>query len=273
MLLGSPEVTAYDLRFRLLGIPVRVHPLFWLLMLLISGTPNNLMAAVVFVGCAFVSVLIHEMGHGLSSRAMGNEPVGIVLYAMGGFCQFMPRQQTPGQRLFVLLMGPGAGFILLILVMAAGFGLWGIRPADALALAGFYGDDPLSRFLALVAGGEGDPVAAIFNMPHSPPVHYAFVFMIRINLLWGVLNLLPIWPLDGGQIFGVVAGEVNPRDGQRWTHIAALLTAGAIAVWWASHEEYMLAVWFGYFGFINYQALQSLHQSHQFADQGDWWRR
>lgn len=68
-MLGSPEITAYDLRFRLLNIPVRVHPLFWLIMLFISGLADiDLKLALVFVACAFFSILVHEFGHGLSAR-------------------------------------------------------------------------------------------------------------------------------------------------------------------------------------------------------------
>ena len=40
-MLGMPEPTAYDLRFRLLGIPVRVHPLFWIVMAVMGGGGEN----------------------------------------------------------------------------------------------------------------------------------------------------------------------------------------------------------------------------------------
>jgi Zn-dependent protease len=254
---GSPDHTPYDLRFRLLGIPVRVHPLFWLVMVLIGGQ-GSLKGAAIFAACAFVSVLVHEFGHGLSSRAVGNEPVGIVLYAMGGFCQFMPRSQTAGQRLFVLLMGPGAGFLLMALVLAVGNLMYGVLPADAMALVG-------------VGGGSGQGVG--MRLPHSPEIRFAFICLLEINFWWGVLNLLPIWPLDGGQIAGVVLGQVNPRHGTRWTHVVSLLTAGLIALFWVSREQYMVAIWFGYFGFINYQVLQSLHHASRFSGDSEWWQR
>jgi stage IV sporulation protein FB len=272
MLLGSPDHTAYDLRFRVLGIPVRVHPLFWLVMVLISGQSKDLKAAAVFVGCAFISVLIHELGHGLSSRVVGNEPVGIVLYAMGGYCQFMPRAQTPGQRLFVLLMGPGAGFALLGLVLAYARARYAVEPADALWLAGVG-----PRVLAALGLKPEDPLAAGQSLglfQHHPSLAgQAIYFFIIINLWWGILNLIPIWPLDGGQAAGVVLGRVNPRHGTRWMHVVSLLTAGGVAVWWASADQFMTAIWFGYFAFINYQILQSIHASDRFGDDPEWWGR
>jgi Zn-dependent protease len=260
MLLGSPDVTPYDLRFRLLDIPVRVHPLFWLVMLLISGHPKDLTAAAVFVACAFVSVLVHELGHGLSGRAVGDEPIGIVLYAMGGFCAFDPGRQSPVQRLLVLISGPGAGFVLLTLVLAAANATYGIAPADAMALIG--------------VGHPNDFRAMIQFLRSTPPLSlHALHALLFINFWWGVLNLLPIWPLDGGQITGVVLGMVNRRDGARWGHVVSLLTAALIALWWASREQYLMAFWFGYFGYVNYQMLQTMYGSYRYGDEGEWWRR
>jgi stage IV sporulation protein FB len=236
MLLGSPEVTPYDLRFRLLRIPVRVHPLFWLIMLLISGDLDNRnpTGAAVFVACAFLSILVHEMGHGLSSRLMGEEPIGITLYAMGGFCAFHQMRLSPWRRLLVLFSGPGAGFLLLGAVFAYG---------------------------------------VYVGVPESPALSEAYWSLIRINLVWGVLNLFPLWPLDGGQMLGVVLGMFSARNGMRWAHVVSLLVAGGLAVCLFSFHEYMMALWFGYFGFINYQVLQTLHYAYHSADDGEWWRQ
>ena len=234
MLLGSPDVTPYDLRFRLLRIPVRVHPLFWLVMLMISGDIDNLRTSLIFVACAFVSILVHELGHALSSRLMGDEPIGIVLYAMGGYCSFHQNQLSPWRRVFVLICGPGAGFVLFGMVYA---------------------------------------YAHFSEAPHSIPLGLVIRDLLVINLLWGLLNLLPLWPLDGGQIAGTLLSMVSSRNGMRWAHTISLLVAGGVAVWRLSVEDYWMAVWFGYFGFINYQILQSLRSSRREDDDSDWWRQ
>jgi stage IV sporulation protein FB len=259
MMLGAPEVTAYDLRFRLLNIPVRVHPLFWLVMLLISGSPNNLKAAMVFMAAAFVSVLVHEFGHGLSSRFLGQEPGGIVLYAMGGFCYFWDGWQAPWKRLIVLACGPGAGFLLLGLVLAFGQLFYGIAPIDAIARLGF-------------GYGHGNPLTVDIMIRHEL-AFYAFLDLVQINLLWGILNLFPIWPLDGGQMIGIALSMVNRREGTRWGHVVSLLTAGLFALWLASRQRYFNAIWIGYFGFINYEILQTMHRQSWLRDDSDWWRR
>jgi Zn-dependent protease len=234
MLLGSPDVTPYDLRFRLLGIPVRVHPLFWLVMLLISGDMGDFHASLIFVACAFISILVHEMGHGLASRLMGDEPVGIVLYAMGGFCAFHQNRLSPWRRVVVLISGPGAGFLLMGAVIA-------------VAIAGY--------------------------APEAPGLQLAMQYLVFINLYWGVLNLFPLWPLDGGQIASTVLGMISPRHGMRWSHVISLLTAGCLAVWRLTVQDFWMALWFGYFALINYQILHSLHLSYQTSDEPEWWRR
>lgn len=246
MSLGSTEQTAYDLRFRLLDVPVRVHPLFWLVMVFISGQSDNLLTAAIFVACAFVSVLVHEMGHGLASRAFGDEPDGIVLHAMGGYCLVPIERRSLRQRFVVLLMGPMAGFLLLALVLLAARAAYGVDPAGALALIGV---------------GPGDPMHAIGRLPRSIGPRYAFVFLLEINFWWGVLNLVPIWPLDGGRIAEVLFGKIDPRTASYRAHVVSLLTAGAIALLWASWRQYWMAIWFGYFALINYQVLHDRHEA------------
>src|SRR5271170_4125302 len=125
-MVGAAE-TPYDLRFRLLGIPVRVHPIFWVAMAAIGWRNHNLPLVAVFVACGFVSILVHEYGHGLMSRFFGSSP-SIVLWAMGGLCYSQTERQSPLQRLAVVLAGPAAGFVLYFVVMFGASALFGVTP-------------------------------------------------------------------------------------------------------------------------------------------------
>ena len=60
----------------------------------------------IWIGCVFVSILVHEYGHGLMSRLFRFSP-SIVLYGMGGSATPRAERQTPWQRLAVLFAGPG----------------------------------------------------------------------------------------------------------------------------------------------------------------------
>ena len=81
---------------------------------------------------------------------------------------------------------------------------------------------------------------------------YAYYDLLVINLWWGLLNLLPIWPLDGGQMAGVLLSMINPAQGMRWTHIVSLVAAGCLAMWVFQRDQLFLALWFIMFAMMNF---------------------
>ncbi|MGA7498165.1 MAG: Zn-dependent protease, partial [Isosphaeraceae bacterium] len=83
-MLGT-STTPYDLRFRFLDIPVRIHPLFWLMAAVLGFQENNIPAVLIWIGCVLVSILVHEYGHGLMAKHFHGSP-SIVLYGLGGLC-------------------------------------------------------------------------------------------------------------------------------------------------------------------------------------------
>ena len=218
-MLVAPPSSPYDLRFRLLDVPVRVSPWFWLVMLMLSRPDKGeLTFALVFILCAFISILIHEFGHGLTGRATGSEPSEIVLYGMGGLCCYESSQQSQLARFLTIAAGPSAGFAFAAIVLAIGKFALGIEPVNVIAM---FGIGPGDRF-------------NVFQHSHSPIVIDAFINLIYINVLWGLINLLPVWPLDGGQMSEILLGWIDRRNASRWAHGISLLTAGGIAVWFAS---------------------------------------
>ncbi len=262
--------TQFDVKFRLLDVPVRIHPFFWAVAAILGWRENNLPVVLLFVLCVFVSILVHEYGHALMSRAFGCTP-SIVLWGMGGLCYSQGERQTPKERLAVVLAGPGAGFVLLGVVMLLGTLFFRITPMEHLHAA-----------RAIVTQGSGfagvyDKIALTLGL--EGPTYYiahAYLFMMLINLFWGLLNLLPIWPLDGGQATQILLSLYDRHRGQRWSHIVSLLVAGALAVVvFQLTKDVFLTVFFGYFAFVNYQVLQTLHQAHSMGlyQEDEWWRR
>jgi stage IV sporulation protein FB len=263
-MLGMPSPTAYDLRFRLLGIPVRVHPLFWVMMWLLSRQPDYLPGVLAFTVVGFVSILVHEYGHGLMSRFFGEEPRSIVLYAMGGLCESPMERHTLWQRAGVLIAGPGAGFLLLGVVLLAGFAAFGLSPRNSMAAIGV-GHFDLDNLRA-----------ARVRLPTSELLLDIYSRFLWINFWWGVVNLFPIWPLDGGQLATVFLTMYNPRQGRRWGHIVSLITSGLLAMWEFQRGDQYLAFYLAYFAFLNFQALQAIHEfsRDKLSDEDhEWWKR
>ncbi|WP_165063544.1 metalloprotease [Paludisphaera rhizosphaerae] len=261
----------YDLRFEVLGIPVRVHPFFWMFSALLgmTGARNDLRLVALWVACVFVSILVHEFGHALMGKWFGGSP-SILLYSLGGLC-YSGTERTPGQRLAVVLAGPAAGFLLFLATLLVYSLLYHITPAEHLALVRpFVGLTPNAQAflggLSKLPSGLGRDVSLIRE---------TYVQMVQINLYWTLINLLPIWPLDGGQAAQVVMTQANPRNGLRWSHGVSFVTAGLIAIFLGvQSQDLFITLFMGYFAYINYEQLQRLHEASRFSkDDDDWWRR
>jgi len=114
---NEPPPTQADLHFSLLGIPVRIHPFFWLVTLLLGYNLNDARSVLIWIAAVFPSILVHELGHALAMRVYGLRP-RIVLYGMGGLTGYdsgdFARSRvfdTLGQ-VFLSAAGPAAGFLL-----------------------------------------------------------------------------------------------------------------------------------------------------------------
>lgn len=251
---GVPSERTGDWNFRLFRFPVRVSAWFWLMAVLLG--PHEPRSAIIWVACVFVSILAHEMGHGLMARWFGHRSQ-LILYEFGGLCVSDAERQTPNQRIAILAMGPGAQFLILGTLCAIGWVVGKVTPAQNLGLASF--------FLGLPPHALPSPSA----FP-SEVAWETYFYLFQINWLWPLLNLLPIWPLDGGQITGEALYKANRRDGRRWGHIISMVTAGVLAIYTFVHAaeddgtfRLLRVMFFASFAFVNFQILQTHHRHHQ----------
>jgi len=75
MIFASPSPTQADLHFRIAGIPVRIHPFFWVVALLLTiGATKEPVGVLIGIGSILVSIVVHEMGHALVQRRFGGRP-------------------------------------------------------------------------------------------------------------------------------------------------------------------------------------------------------
>ena len=80
-----------DLRLRLFGIPVQVSLFFFVIVVLLRPRGgDNPALALAWVAIAFAGVLLHELGHALTARAIGQTPA-IALHGMGGVTYWRQR--------------------------------------------------------------------------------------------------------------------------------------------------------------------------------------
>jgi Zn-dependent protease len=217
---GTVAPTPYDLRFSLFGIPVRVHPFFWLVSLVMGWNPHHPKLMLIWVVCVFVSILVHELGHALMAQYFGWPP-HIVLYSFGGYASYQPTWgHSTARSILVLFAGPGARFVLFGLVVGV-------------------------EFLLVYRGVE---------LPYLAQV--AVADMIWINLLWGLVNLLPVYPLDGGQICRAALNHWRPYDGADISLKLSLIFAIGVAVLAYRFGQTYSAFLFAILAFENFQTLQ-----------------
>jgi len=243
MFWGDPPRTQFDLNFWLFGIPVRIHPLFWVVAILLGTRSDNVMELLAWTVAVFVSILIHEFGHALAMRAYGFHP-WITLHGMGGLTSYQPlgTYHTTGHSTFgqvsITAAGPAAGFLLAALVTVA------------LRLSGH--------------AVEVQWLLNIFPMPQPAELVGSLAFtvflwhLLFISVVWGLVNLLPVYPLDGGQIAREVLLQVNSREGIRISLLLSLATAIGMAIFAATQwESLYTTLFFAYLAYASYSALQS----------------
>jgi len=187
--------------FRLFGFDVEIRLSFWLsTILLASGgnfDANTIKRIMVWTPVVLVSILVHELGHAFAIRWQRLQP-SIMLYYMGGLTSW--REVLPvsrGARIIISLGGPFAGFLLGAVV----FG--GVFVAERLGMP------PLTGWLRV-----------------------AYYYAIWVNFGWGLVNLMPVLPFDGGHVLEHALGPKRRR--------IALMVSAAVGI---ALCLYFLAAW------------------------------
>lgn len=168
--------------FTVFGIRVRAHAMLLVVVVLIllfglgRGSPfsANVQAATML----FLIVLLHEFGHCFAARWMGGEADEILMTPIGGLAFTMaPRRPWPT---FVTVAGGPAVNVVICLMCGAGlYATVGIFPLGPFQFGQVY-ESVLSGGWLAVAG------------------YLFWAYSISYALL--LFNLLPVFPLDGGQL-------------------------------------------------------------------------
>lgn len=201
---------------RLFGFEIRIHPswifIVALVAVLVEGQVRTVaprldavsgwIIGAVTAAAFLVSVLAHELAHGVVARRRGIDVGPITLYFFGGSASFQLESDRPRDEAAIALAGP---------VASLGIGILLVVLAFATNLTGH----PIGQATALVA-----------------------LVLAVLNLLLGGVNLIPAYPLDGGRIVraAVWARKGDEREGARAAAASgrfvgwALVAAGLVLV-------------------------------------------
>lgn len=170
--------------FRAFGIDVRVHATFFFIVAYFAYVwgaarePGGIYGAlygVVLVVLLFALVVMHELTHSLVARRFGVGVRDITLLPIGGMAAMEEMPREPRQELLVAVAGPASN-VALGLVMAA--------LAPLLVDTSLFSDFGRLSDALLAPGFQG-----------------AYLYLLFVNVMLAVFNLLPAFPMDGGRVF------------------------------------------------------------------------
>lgn len=177
--------------FRLFGFDVRVRVGFVAFLGLIAAVNPNAFGLYVAIGIA-VFTLLHELGHATVARRFGAE-ASISLDFLAGYTSFRPREPLGrGRRAAITAAGPATQIVVSSAVLLA----LGANPLSVDSVT----DDALTE--ALWWSGP----------------------------LIGVINLIPVLPLDGGHLVHTALQPVLGRESMRRMAIISMIVTGSAAV-------------------------------------------
>ncbi len=170
----------------------------------------------------FVSVLLHELAHSVVARARGLSVKNITLFIFGGVSNIEQEPKSPGVEFQVAIVGP------LVSILLGG----------------------LAFLLLLPLRGSNTPVAATLG------------YLAYTNVLLGIFNLVPGFPLDGGRVLRSIVWRIS--GSLRTATRAATLTGQVIAylfilvgIWLFFGGNVFNGIWIGFIGWFLLSSAQS----------------
>jgi Zn-dependent protease len=169
---------------------IPVRVQIWFFVTALLIGPHQLPGVALWLPVVLTGVLAHELGHALAVRRRGFTPE-IELHGFGGLTSWRGEGSLrPGERAVISAAGPAVGITLGVAALAA---------ARAIG-------------------------------PQSALLAETLRYVVWVNLGWGVLNLLPILPLDGGMILGSLAERLWGGHGMYAARVVSIVVCVAIGV-------------------------------------------
>lgn len=207
------------IRFNLFGIPVQIQPFFWITLALIGGALHaSTSEAMLEVALFIIAGFVSILVHELGHALTGKAfgaRSAITLQAFGGYAAFSGKAFLPWQNFLVIAAGPALQILL------------GLLAAAYISIG-----PPL-------AGHAGEFLRAL----------------VWVSFVWAILNLLPVLPLDGGQLLNTVLG---PRRIRVTLWVSIIVACVAAAFLYTQTRSILFPIFMLMFAWQAWQALKEI---------------
>lgn len=206
-------------------IPIFIHASFWLVAGFLGfWISRSLIGTLIWIGIIFFSVLIHELGHALTAYVFHRNP-RIDLVAFGGVTSYPIDKLGAVKQFFIVLNGPVFGFFLFL----------------------------FSAFLLRTDWITTQPIW----------VSYILQAVLSVNFLWTLVNLVPVLPLDGGQLMRIIFEKIWAGSGFRISLFVSMLIALAISLLGFLYQNIVLGAVFFLFAFQSFDSFRKVKKLSQ----------
>ena len=220
--------------FSLLGNKVYMSASFLIVAAVFSfmGVQNasQLGVGLIWIAVLCIGILLHELGHALASKKLGYGQSEIVFWGLGGLAinRFAGARKATHQIL-ISLAGPAVSGLLALVSLGVLLAVEG-----AITATGYLG-----KFWEI---------------------------MFMANAFWAIFNLLPIYPMDGGQALGSGL-QIAIKDRAKATRAMGIVSLVTIAlaliasvVVFRSAPSLFLLFLAAYFGYLNWKVISTQRQ-------------
>jgi stage IV sporulation protein FB len=219
---GSKLGLKGKMNFNFLNIPVRIHPTFWIFLLFFTDLFNDpSIEGICIAAIVFFSLLWHEYGHASTAAFFGAKP-RITLEAFGGYAEYNNFGISRLQNFIITLNGPLFQSLLIALPYL-------------LLRSGFF--------------------ASHYHL------EYVLYHTMKLNILWCLLNLIPVEPLDGGHLLRGILEHKFGDKGNKVSLIIGLMSVALISPCLYFYKFKFFPILLLIFGIQNYQKLKNFRSN------------
>ncbi len=248
------------IRFRLFGIPTTITPTSWLVLALLGGaftmtSIEGMQQVLLFIVAGMISILCHEFGHALTSRKLAGATPEVMISGFSGYATNEGGRFTRWSYFATVAAGPTAGlipmvFAVLALSLASGSlpatldFLWVVfyslfaEPSEAM-------NEVVMNYLPLLFENNGWMNFWVLDF---------FNKLIVIGCVWTMLNLLPIYPLDGNKMLGTLLNS------DYYAASVGVVVTIPLFIWAAQSQLYFTMLIVLFLGYTNYQFYMALRR-------------